>query len=92
MKKNKISPRRIIRISVEVLTALALLAAAVLIIVGLFMEDNLLLIGIGMGCVVLYFILTIVHRTVFPRKLNPNYDPNEGYNDGTDQRYLPYDD
>ena len=92
MKKNKVSLRRIIRISVEVLTAIAFLAAAVLIIVGLFMDDNLLFIGIGMGCLVLYAILAFVHRTCFPRKPNPNYDPNEGYNDGTDQRYLPYDD
>lgn len=71
----------------EPLTIGAFLAGAVLIIVGLLMDDNLLLMGIGMGCFVLWTIFVALNHAILgePEK-NPDYDPN-GYHDGTDQRY-----
>ena len=69
----------------EWLTFITFFGGAILIIVAFFLEENLILMGIGMGLLVVYFILTIFNRK--DKQENPNYDPDDGYNDGTDQRY-----
>ena len=68
------------------LTFICFFGGALLIIVAFFMDENLLLMGIGMALLVVYFVLTIFNRKDV--KENPDYDPNDGYNDGSDNRYL----
>ncbi len=90
--KKKLTPKRIWRKVSPILTIGSFVAGALLIILAFILEENMLLMGIGMGLCVLYFILTMINNAVFgERKPNPDYNP-DGYNDGTDQRYLPEDD